>query len=221
MAHRVEQLGGQVSYKSNSDGSRSPYELNINYLVALGTPSLPTEPVELVAKRFLSSQAIMLCLSGVPGIYFHSLFGSRNWLQGVALNGHPRAINREKLWRNELEVELKDTKSLRSQVYCGYTNLLKQRTSNPAFHPNGKQRVLILHDGVFALLRSTQDGTSCVLCLQNVTDRRLTLRVDLKENGIGKAVVLKDLLSRLKVPVQDEIAEMKIHPYEVLWLQAE
>ncbi len=38
LAQRVERLGGRVSSKSNGDGSTSPYELNINYLDALGDP---------------------------------------------------------------------------------------------------------------------------------------------------------------------------------------
>jgi sucrose phosphorylase len=68
MAERVEALGGYVSYKTNPDGSRSPYELNINYLDALADPNHTQEPVERVAQRFLASQAIMLALRGVPGI---------------------------------------------------------------------------------------------------------------------------------------------------------
>ena len=38
IAQRVEALGGFVSYKNNPDGSQSAYELNINYLDALGDP---------------------------------------------------------------------------------------------------------------------------------------------------------------------------------------
>ena len=61
IAQRVEALGGRVSYKNNSDGSQSAYELNINYLDALGIPGTE-ETDELIAKRFLTSQAIMLAL---------------------------------------------------------------------------------------------------------------------------------------------------------------
>ncbi len=35
---RTEKLGGFISFKSNEDGSQSPYELNINYLDALNDP---------------------------------------------------------------------------------------------------------------------------------------------------------------------------------------
>ena len=45
-------------------------------------------------RRFLASQAIMLSLAGVPGVYVHSLFGSRNCQSCVAATGQSRSINR-------------------------------------------------------------------------------------------------------------------------------
>ncbi len=62
--------GGQVSYKANADGSRSPYELNITWYDALNDPARPAAALDVA--RFLASQAIMLALAGVPGIYVHS-----------------------------------------------------------------------------------------------------------------------------------------------------
>ena len=70
--------GGLISYKHNSDGSQSPYEMNISYFDALSNPH-GDEPLELQANRFMAAQSIMLSIVGVPGIYFHSLFGSRSW----------------------------------------------------------------------------------------------------------------------------------------------
>ncbi len=77
--------GGRVSYKQNADGSRSPYELNINYFDALSDPN-GSEPIETQIDRFVVAHAIMLALSGMPGIYFHSLFGSRGWPEGVSVD---------------------------------------------------------------------------------------------------------------------------------------
>ena len=161
IANRVKQLGGHVSYKNNPDGSQSAYELNINYLDALGDPT-QDEPLELVARRFLAAQAIMLALRGVPGVYFHSLFGSRGWPEGVAEIGRNRTINREKLQRVRLERELADEKSLRHRVFNGYANLLRQRTTNPAFHPNGEQEIIHCHEAVFAVWRRAVAGETAV-----------------------------------------------------------
>ncbi|GAB4543417.1 MAG: hypothetical protein Fur002_15350 [Anaerolineales bacterium] len=50
-----------------------------NYFDALSNPN-GDESLDLQIKRFMSAQAIMLSLIGMPGIYFHSLFGSRGWM---------------------------------------------------------------------------------------------------------------------------------------------
>ena len=92
--------GGQVSYKSNADGSRSPYELNITWYDVLNDPAQPAPALDVA--RFLASQAIMLALAGVPGIYVHSLFGSRSCERCREATGHARSLNREKFWLAEI-----------------------------------------------------------------------------------------------------------------------
>lgn len=159
---------GLISCKQNSDGTQSPYEININYFDALSDPN-SQEPLEKQIDRFMAAQAILLSLRGVPGIYFHSLFGSRNWLDGVKANHYNRAINRQKLDRVTLEHELADKNTLRGRVFGRYQNLLSQRAASTAFHPYGGQEVLDVGRGVFGILRTSPDGTQQVLCLQNVT----------------------------------------------------
>lgn len=182
IAQRVEALGGLVSYKNNPDGSQTPYELNINYLDALGDPTTH-EDDDLRARRFLAAQAIMLSLRGVPGIYFHSLFGSRGWREGVAQTGHNRTINRQKLSRRQLEAELADPNSLRAKILNPYLNLLRVRANEPAFHPNGRQTIHPLHSAVFAVERRDPNGRSPILCLQNVSHQPCTLT--LSACGLG------------------------------------
>jgi glucosylglycerate phosphorylase len=80
MVARVEAHGGLVSSKTNPDGTQSPYEMNISYFDALSDPN-SAEPVEVQVQRFLGSQAILLAMAGLPGIYVHSLLGSRNWME--------------------------------------------------------------------------------------------------------------------------------------------
>ena len=53
MLERVQALGGYVSYKNNPDGTQSPYEMNINYLDALGDPEKPLTDPAVIARRFL------------------------------------------------------------------------------------------------------------------------------------------------------------------------
>jgi sucrose phosphorylase len=160
--------GGLISFKQNSDGKQSPYEMNINYFDALSDPA-SNEPLELQVDRFMAAQAIMLSLRGVPGIYFHSLFGSHNWNKGVNLTKHNRAINRQKLELVELESDLADPNSLRSQVFGRYRQLLLRRSASAPFNPHGTQEVLDMGRRVFAVLRGSPNGDKHVLCIQNVT----------------------------------------------------
>ena len=159
---------GLISYKQNADGTQIPYELNINFFDALSDPT-GEEPLSTKIDRFMAAQAIMLSLQGLPGIYFHSLFGSRNWLVGVQTAGHNRAINRQKLERNDLEGELSDPNALRNQVFARYRALISRRAASEAFHPNGRQKILEMGPAVFAVQRSSPMGDSQMLCLQNVT----------------------------------------------------
>lgn len=165
---RTLQHGGLISYKHLADGSQIPYEMNINYLDALSNPTA-NEPVELAARKFLTAQAILLSLQGVPGIYFHSLFGSRGDRAGADTSGIPRRINREKLQRARLETELADATSLRAAVFAGQRELLRQRCAHPAFSPAAPQQVLELDPRVFAVLRQSPDATDRMLCLHNVS----------------------------------------------------
>lgn len=160
--------GGYVGLKHLPDGSTAPYEMNINYLDALTDPAAG-EPVAIVARRFLCAQAIMLCLQGVPGIYFHSLFGSRGDRAGAEASGIKRRINRQKLELAALEAELADPASLRAQVFSGYAELLRVRRANPALAPAAAQRVPDLDPRVFAVERTAAANGGRLLCLHNVS----------------------------------------------------
>jgi glucosylglycerate phosphorylase len=174
MVRRASQHGGLVSCRSLPDGSSAPYELNINYLDALSNPAA-NESAEWAARRFITAQAILLSLRGVPGIYFHSLFGSRGDPGGAASSGLPRRINRQKLPRATLERELADPGSLRARVFSRFRELLRVRRDCAAFGPRGLQHTLSLHDGVFALVRTAPDGREQASCYHNL--RAETLRI--------------------------------------------
>lgn len=171
---RATAHGGFVSYKHNSDGTKSPYELNITYFDALSNPAAD-ESEDVPIKRFLVAHAIQFALAGVPGIYFHSLFGSRNDRAGAEASGIHRRINRQKLARVELEAELVQPGSRRARVFDGLARLLAQRRGNPAFAPRARQRLLALDARVFAVERESADGAARMLCLHNVSDETVSL----------------------------------------------
>ncbi|RMF00225.1 MAG: sugar phosphorylase, partial [Chloroflexi bacterium] len=162
LADKTVAHGGHVSAKTNPDGSQSPYELNITLFDALSDPTA-TEPPGLKIDRFIASQAIMLALAGVPGIYVHSLFGSANDHAGVAQTGRARSINRQKWQLAEIEAALANPESRAAQVFRRYRQLLAARAASPAFHPNGGQRILPGNPATFNLLRTSPDGSARLL----------------------------------------------------------
>ena len=213
---RVIDHGGLVSYK-DVNGVQIPYELNINYFDALSNPHME-EPLSTQVDRFLAAQAIMLALVGVPGIYFHSLFGSRSWNEGVKVTGRNRTINRQKFELTGLEGELKDEFSLRSRVFQRYAQLLRARGSSSAFHPHGSQEVLKRGEAVFALLRFSPDGSERVLCLHNISDQPQRVRIESKEIFGLFAGGLVDLIAGQRM--DDLLTDVvSLQPYQTLWLR--
>lgn len=224
MAEQVLAHGGLVSYKSNSDGSQSPYELNVVYFDALNDPS-GDEPVARQVDRFMASQSLLLALAGVPGIYIHSLFGSRNWREGVALTGQNRTINRRKFARDALLASLADPASIPAQVFARYRALIRIRTGEPAFHPHAPQQVLTLHSSLFALLRTRRDESASVLCLVNVTDRSIPAVLLPSLWSSSPAAMdrdtLVDLVSGQRLYAGATHAfDVPMAPYQVRWLLA-
>jgi glucosylglycerate phosphorylase len=206
LVDRVVAHGGRVSYKSNPDGSTTPYELNINYFDALSDPN-GDEPLGLQIDRFVAAHAIMLALSGVPGIYFHSLFGSRGWPEGVTITGQNRTVNRQKFDRAEVERELLDPQTRRHQVFNRLQDLLRIRSASSAFEPQSEQRVLTVADAVFAVERTSV--TEQVLCLHNVTMEAQTIQLG------SQWQAATDLISGQKTADR----AVMLAAYQVMWLQ--
>ena len=205
--------GGFVSYKANPDGSKSVYELNISYIDALAEKG---DDQETLVKKFMASQAIMLALQGIPGIYVHSLFGSRSDREAVLRTGVNRAINRAKFVRAELERELADERSLRHQVYYAYRHLLSVRRGRPAFHPNAGQRILNLDPAVFAVVRTSKEPEDAVLALQNVSGSSVRVTVDRRDLGVKDASSVVDLVSGKRLNPGEQ--EIELQPYQTMWL---
>lgn len=221
MVKLAKKHGGAVSYKADSYGGKSPYEINISYFDALSNPQ-EDESEKIQIARFISSQAIMLAFRGVPGIYFHSLFGSRNWNEGVEKTGRKRSINREKLTLTELNKELNKPDSRRSRVLKQYKKLLRLRKNNQAFSPSAGQRVVDLGKELFAILRIPPNPKESILCLHNVTKNHQIVFLKpslIKEMEANK---LHDLTSGHNFPTNKEVeTEILVPPYGVLWLKGE
>lgn len=202
LAQRTEKHGGQVGYKNNEDGTQSPYELNCNYMDLLSNPNEDDDDTRLA--KMMLTQSLMLAFPGVPGIYFHSFVGSRNYYKGVEESGIKRRINREKLEYTKLVTELNTTDSLRNKVFNSYKKLLAARSKEKAFNPFGKAEYFKFeNDKVFVIKRSFKN--EIVYGIYNFSNQHVKL-VSLESE------VLDLLLAK-------EVKEnfWNIDPYQFLW----
>ncbi len=199
LAKKVLDNGGRISFKENPDGSRSVYELNINYSDALRNDG---ENDETAIKKMIAAHHILLSFIGVPAIYYHSVFGSRNDLKGLNDSGINRRINREKLEKEKLFKELGDN-DYRREIYSGITGLIKIRQKHSAFHPAASQTVLAISDQIFALKRVSCDKTEEIISFTNLS---------------GKVQIVDDIKGFDLISGQNVDGRLTLMPYGIAWI---
>jgi len=211
IADNIKERGGFISYKTTKDGSKAPYEMNTTYYSAVADSK---NSEELNIKRFIASQAIILSLLGVPGIYIHSLFGTENYLEGVKETGQKRTINRKKFQYDKLKKDLANSNSRECKIFTEFRKLIHKRKSEKAFHPNGKQEVLFLKKEIFSLLRTSPDGKEKIIVLHNVTDNIQKFRFTKNQYDLSKKEYF-DIISEKIV----DIEKISLKPYQIMWLK--
>ncbi|MDX1618038.1 MAG: sugar phosphorylase [Balneolaceae bacterium] len=213
MLEAVHKREGFVSYKTNRDGSKSPYELNITYFDAFS--DLDSENDDIQVARYLCSQAIMLAFKGIPGIYFHNLTATRNNVSEAISTGHKRAINRKQWDYDDLIESLQDETTNTHRVMKRYKEMLRIRGDHPAFHPDAPQQIFDCGNDLFVLKRTSLDGNDAILSVSNITGNRLELNCrDLPLPDRGNTCT--DLLSDRH---RCDNGTLVLEPYEPLWLE--
>lgn len=192
LVHAIKTKGGFVSEKKNSDGSLSPYELNITYFDAFKSND---GSISVQEKRFICSQIIALSLKGVPGIYFHNFTATKNNIEEVSVTGRYRTINRMKWEYDELVEKLEIRDSSAHRVFYEMKRIIAIRKQHAAFHPFGRQKVYDIGPDLFCLLRRDPVKSEFVLVLANLTGKSKTF--DLGDQGLPleKSKTYTDLLS--------------------------
>ncbi|WP_346860514.1 alpha-amylase family glycosyl hydrolase [uncultured Draconibacterium sp.] len=178
LVENMKGFGGFVNYKSNPDGSQSPYELNITYFDALKGTANGEDRFQV--ERFLASQTVMMSFAGVPAFYIHSLTATPNYHEGVAVTKHNRTINRRKWQLNELE-EILNTETPQQKVFTSLQKLITLRKKQAAFHPNAKQEIIDLGKEVFAMVRRSPEQTIVVVVNLSASKTAFELPADLTE----------------------------------------
>lgn len=202
-----EAHGGLVSYRAVGDEEKSPYELNCSYIDILTDPK---ESIALRVKRMLLSQAVVLSMPGVPGIYFHSLVGSENYHEAVRTTRRNRAINREKLNFDNIKEQLEEDGSLRKLLFKKYKQLISIRINEDAFNPFSKFEFLDFGKNIFAIRQYAEDEDESILALHNFANHEV--EVDLRQ---VTSETLIDIIAH-NIGIKNKVV---MQPYDVLWLK--
>jgi sucrose phosphorylase len=208
----MQQFGGLVSWRTSENGDRKPYEINISLFDALQGTKDGADQYGL--QRFICAHAIMLSLEGIPGIYIHSLLGTRNDYQRAENSGHNRAINRHQWNYDSLKSELEDSTSHHYQVYNNLKSLLKIRCSQPAFHPNATQFTLHLGSQLFGFWRQSMDRQQSIFCVSNVSNQ--TQPLDLSDLNLIDTENWYDLISGEQYSEDNHV--FNLAPYQTVWV---
>ena len=213
LADEIRQKGGFVSMRRMEDGSESPYELNSTYFSALSDP----KNEEMGMARFQCSQAVALAMKGIPAVYFHSLCGTPNDLDGYKVTKRKRTVNRKKWAQDELNQLLDDQETLPAHIFSWYSRTLRMRAGCPAFHPEAPQEILNFGSDLFAVRRDSTDGGLSVICLFNFTSEDSKVSDMSLHNSLFPEGKARDLISGGEISWGKKDA-LTLRPYQAVWL---
>lgn len=202
----MENLGAKISTRRNSNGTDSPYEINVSYFDAMKGIHSGTDNFQI--ERFICSQTIMLAFKGIPAFYIHSLLATPNYYEGVEKTGANRSINRRKWDKNTL-YNLLDTETDNQLVIMSLKELIRIRKSCKSFHPQCNQEVPEIDESVFCIKRNNGE----LLCVSNIASEQKYL--DLSP-VIERNQVYIDLISG--EDFLEVSANLILRPYQTVWL---
>jgi len=216
---RAAEHGGLISYKTGQGGAEEPYEINITWYSALNNArDLAHEDEAFQVKRFVASRIIALIIQGVPGVYLHSLIGTRNDIEAVTVSHAKRDINRRIIDEDLIKKALSDPLSKVSRIGRELGRLLAIRTAQPAFHPNADQKILYLAPPIFAVLRTAPGRIQRILALVNVSNQVCKVEVPLSQLESDDEYWF-DLVSEMEWAVDEGKLFLSVLPYDVIWLE--
>jgi glycosidase len=203
-ADQVKKNNGFVSYKNNPDGSRSPYELNCTYLDLVAEPE---DTLSIKSKKFILTQAVMLTLPGVPGVYIHSLLGSENDTHAAEETGIYRRINRRRFEIDDLMPRLKNEQTLSGTIFSQYKKILKVRVNEAFFNPFLEFEVHEVNDQVLFIQKTMEKEIFWAIFNFSAEKQQIS----------SQSIAWLDIIENKKI-LSDWIV---VEPYEFLWLKGD
>lgn len=166
----AQRRGGRVNRRRRADGASAPYELNATWYDLIRGPTSGDDALA----RHVASHAVMLAIVGVPAIYLHALFASKNDIELMRETGSARSINRTRLERATLVDTLSRSGSRAARSLDAMLAMLRWRRSSRAFDPASDQAILDTPAGVIGILRRSANGETARVYV-NVSEKSATI----------------------------------------------
>jgi amylosucrase len=174
--------------------------------------------IELAIRRIVLVHSIIFSIGGIPLIYLGDEVG---WLNDYSYRSDPAKAG-DSRWVHRPQIDWakvarrQDKRTIEGQIYALLRHLIALRQANRAFAGNQMQVINAGNDHVFAYLRMYDDER--VIVLANFTEREQ--RVAANELRLyGLSYRFTELISGQ--PYELGSAEVRLEPYQILWLKAE
>jgi len=217
LIQKAREHGAHISYKTDKEGEEVPYELNTTWFSALNKED-DTVDVDIQINKFIASRAIALVLQGVPGIYLHGFFGTKNDLNLMINADAKRNINRTIVNYTTLVDALDNPDTLIAKIIDSMKDIISIRTMQKAFHPNGAQSIFKIKPEIFTLLRTSPQKDQQILSLINVTADQCHLSIPMETINIFNKEWYS-LIDQKKHTFTAGVISLTLEPYDVVWLE--
>ncbi len=212
LLNTLKKFGSKFTFRKTKNNKKAIYEANISLFDCfLGTINGKDD---FAYDRFYSAHAIMLSFEGLPAIYIHSLFGTRNNFDLLKKTKLNRSINRSSYCYDHLKKILQNTDSHGYKVYKNILNLIDIRKKQTAFHPNATQYTLNLGNNFFGIWRQSIDRKQSIFAIYNVTNKYQKLKIN--KLNILNLENWTDLISFKKLEAKKVF--FYFEPYQFIWV---
>jgi sucrose phosphorylase len=208
----LKKFGSKFTYRNAKNNKKVIYEANISLFDCFSGTIKGKD--NYAYKRFYNAHAIMLSFEGLPGLYIHSLFGTKNNFDLLKKTKLNRSINRSSYYYEDLKKILNNTDSHGYKVFRNILNLIDIRKKQIAFHPNATQYTLNLGNNFFGIWRQSVNKNQSIFALYNITNKYQKLNV----NRINFLNLEKwfDLITLEKIDNKKNY--LKFSPYQFMWI---
>ena len=209
----LKKFGSKFTFRKHKNTSVI-YEANISLVNALSGTIKGKD--KYAFKRYICAHSIMLSYEGIPAIYIHSLFGTKNDNLLYKKTNIKRSINRHIYSYVNLEKELKSINSDLNKVFNNLLELISIRKKQKAFHPNATQYTLNLGKRFFGLWRQSSDKQQSIFAISNISN--MTAYLDLTSLNLINTENWFDILSKGNTKIESKNNKLKFLPYQSIWI---